>query len=192
MLDDQITFLNHGSFGAVPRVVFDEQNLWRRKIEAEPIELLGRGAIRLLSDAKRPVATWLGMREQDFGFVTNATEAVNAVLQSLTLQAGDELLTTTHVYPAVRQAMRNVAGRSGATCREIQIPLPIKSADQIVDVIAAALAPGTKLLVIDHVTSPTALIFPVERITELCTLRGIDVLIDGAHAPECCRWMSRR
>src|SRR5437588_7369213 len=98
LLDEKITFLNHGSFGAMPRSVFDEQTRWRARIEAEPVELLGRRAGELIAAAKRPIAQWLGMQDDDFGFVTNATEGINAVLQSLALRAGDELLTTTHVY----------------------------------------------------------------------------------------------
>lgn len=183
MLDRRIAFLNHGSFGAVPRVVFERQTEWRRRIEAEPIELLGRRAMELIGHAKQPVAAWLGMRAEDFGFVTNATDGVNAVLQSLRLNAGDELLTTTHVYNAVWQAMRNVAGRAGAICREINLPLPLLSDDQVVETVTSALSTNTRLLLIDHVTSPTALIFPVERITAVCAARGIDVLVDGAHVP---------
>ena len=183
MLDERIAFLNHGSFGAMPRVVFEQQTEWRRKIEAEPIELLGRQAIKLIGDAKRPVGEWLGMREEDFGLVTNATEGVNAVLQSLRLKPGDELLTTTHVYNAVWQAMRHVAGRSDAVCRQIELTLPLQSADQVVESVAEGLSSNTRLLVIDHVTSPTGLVFPVQRIAKLCAARGIDVLVDGAHAP---------
>ncbi len=180
MLDPRITFLNHGSFGAVPRVVFDAHTAWRERVEAEPIELLYRSAPALLGDVKRAIGATFGMAEQDFGMVTNATEGVNAVLRSLELRAGDELLTTTHVYHAVRQAMRYVASRAGAVVREIDIPTPIRSPAEIEGRIVAALSRSTRLLIIDHVTSPTALIFPVEAIVAACAARGIDVLIDGA------------
>jgi isopenicillin-N epimerase len=183
LLDERITFLNHGSFGAVPRAVFDEQSRWRQRIEAEPIEVLGRRMHELLTEAKRPLGAWLNMRGEDFGFVTNATEGVNAVLRGLDLRPGDELLTTTHVYNAVRQAMRNVAGRSGAAYREVDVPVPLASADEVVEKVTSALGARTRLLVIDHVTSPTAVILPVERIAAACAARGVDVLVDGAHAP---------
>ena len=183
LLDPRITFLNHGSFGAVPRVVFEEQAQWRRRIEAEPIELLGRQAGALIEAAKQPIGAWLGMRADDFGFVTNATEGVNAVLHSLTLNPGDELLTTNHVYPAVRQAMRNIAARSQAAYREVALNPPFESPRQIGAAVLNAIAPATRLLVIDHITSPTAIVFPVETITTECAKRGIDVLVDGAHAP---------
>jgi isopenicillin-N epimerase len=115
--------------------------------------------------------------------VTNATEGINAYLRSMTLCPGDELLTTNHVYNAVRQTMKHVARGSGAVYREIEIPLPIGSANQIVDAIAKNITAATRLIVIDHVTSPTALIFPVEQILAVCHDNHVDVLIDGAHAP---------
>ena len=182
-LDARITFLNHGSFGAVPRRVLEEQAEWRRRIEAEPIELLARRGLELLAVAKRAVGGWLGMREADFGFVTNATEGVNAVLRSLDLKPGDELLTTSHVYHAVRQAMRYVAGRTGASCREVEVPVPVASPGQVAEAVLSAVTPSTRLVILDHVTSPTALIFPVEPVSAACAERGIDVLVDGAHAP---------
>lgn len=183
MLEPGVDFLNHGSFGAVPRAVFDEQTDWRRRLEAAPVEVIARRRPGLIEDAKRPVGRWLGMAAEDFGLVTNATEGVNAVLRSLTFAPGDELLTTSHVYYAVRQAMRYVAGRSGATCREVDVPLPVASARQVVETVAGALGRRTRLLVIDHVTSPTALVLPVKEIAALCAERGVEVLVDGAHAP---------
>lgn len=183
LLDERVTFLNHGSFGAAPRRVLEAQAEWRRRIEAEPVEVLARRGPDLLADVKRAVGGWLGMGEADFGFVTNATEGINAVLRSLDLMPGDELLTTTHVYNAVRQAMRYVAGRTGATCREVDVPVPVASPGQVVEAVVSALGPATRLVIVDHVTSPTALIFPVEQIAAACARRGVDVLVDGAHAP---------
>ena len=183
LLDDRITFLNHGSFGAVPRCVFEEHNRWRLRIEAEPVELLARRAQDLLRGVKRPIGAWLGMREEDFGLVTNATEGVNTVLRSLDLRPGDELLTTTHVYNAVRQGMKYVAQRAGASYREVDVPLPVSSPEQIARLVLNALSGRTRLLVIDHITSPTALIFPVEAIITGCAQRDVEVLVDGAHAP---------
>jgi len=156
MLKEGISFLNHGSFGGVPRVVFEEQERWRRRIEAEPIELLGRRQAELIEVAKRPVGTWLGMRTEDFGLVTNASEGINAVLYSLRFAPGDELLTTTHVYNAVRMAMRHTAARHDATYREVDIPTPVTSRADIAGPIIEALNERTKLVVIDHITfNPT-------------------------------------
>ena len=183
LLNPAVTFLNHGSFGAVPRCVLEEQNKWRMRIEVDPVELLARRGQELLGEVKRAVGASFGMREEDFGFVTNATEGVNAVLRSIKWQPGDELLTTTHVYNAVRQAMKYAAGIWGASYREIDVPPPINSREQILNCVLAGLSAQTRLLVIDHVTSPTALIFPVEQIVAACTQRGVDVLVDGAHTP---------
>jgi isopenicillin-N epimerase len=178
-----VAFLNHGSFGATPRVVFLAHEAWRRRLEAEPIELLGRQCPALLHGVREEVGGLLGMPSSDVGLVTNATEGVNAVLRSLELKRGDELLTTDHVYNAVRQAMRFVASRAGASVREVSVTLPVQSADDVFQQVMADVNERTKLVVIDHVTSPTALVFPVERIVEACADRGVDVLIDGAHAP---------
>ncbi len=182
-MKEDVAFLNHGSFGACPIPVLNEQQKWRANIEAEPIELLGRRCEDLLQMAKCSVGMHLGMLYSDFGFVTNATEGINAVLQSLKFNPGEELLTTNHVYNAVRKAMHNAASRSGATYREINIPLPLQSSNQIFDSVIGALSDKTRLLVIDEVTSPTALVFPAQKIAVACRNRGVEVLIDGAHAP---------
>src|SRR3954467_11181002 len=183
MLEPGVDHLNHGSFGAVPRVVFEEQSEWRRRIEASPVEGIVRRRLELSDAAKAPVGRWLGMRPDDFGLVTNATEGVNAVLHSLTFRPGDELLTTNHVYNAVRQAIKFTCARTGATSREAAVPMPVRSPADHVDAVVGALSDRTRLVVIDHVTSPTATVFPVEQIVRDCAARGVDVLIDGAHAP---------
>jgi isopenicillin-N epimerase len=183
MLEEGVDFLNHGSFGAVPRVVFEAQTEWRRKIEAAPVEVIARRRLELIDAAKEQVGRWLGMKPDDFGLVTNASEGVNAVLHSLRFSPGDELLTTNHVYNAVRQAMKFTCARSGAGYREVQVPMPVRSPEKIADAVVGAVTDRTRLVVIDHVTSPTALIFPVDRIVRDCAARGVDVLIDGAHAP---------
>ena len=164
-------------------MVAQRQQEWRERIEARPIELIDRRREALLADAKAAVGAFVGAQPENFGFVTNATGGVNAVLQSLELDAGDELLTVNHVYNAVRQAMRHVAQRAGAAVIEVPIPLPVHSPQQLIDAIGANLSERTRLVVIDHVTSPTALVFPIQQIIDRCATRGIDVLVDGAHAP---------
>jgi isopenicillin-N epimerase len=183
LLDPRITFLNHGSFGALPRCVFEEQTRWRLRIEAEPIEVLARRGYELIANVKREVGAFVGMHPADFGLVTNATDGINAVLRSLSFHPGDELLTTSHVYHAVRQTMKYVAGRAGAAYREIDLSIPIHSPTEVIDCVIRGLGHRTRLLVIDHVTSPTALVLPIKSIVEQCQARGIDVMVDGAHAP---------
>ena len=139
LLHPDITFLNHGSFGATPRPVFEAQNEWRRRLESEPVELLGRRCLDLLHESKTKIGSFLNIPPRDFGLVTNATDGINAVLRSIPLQPKDELLTTNHVYNAVRQSMKHIAERAGATYREIPIPLPLTSQDQITAAITADL-----------------------------------------------------
>jgi isopenicillin-N epimerase len=183
MLEERVAFLNHGSFGAIPRATFRCQQRWAARVEAEPVEFLIRRYHDLIERTKSAVGQWLGMNNEDFGLVANATEGVNAVLASTRLEPGDELVTTNHVYNAIRQAMRRTAHRWGAAYREIVVQTPVADSDEIVERITAGLTDRTKLLVLDHVTSPTALVFPAERIVVHCASRGVDVLIDGAHAP---------
>lgn len=182
-LDPQIAFLNHGSFGARPRMVLDAQLRRRAEFEGSPIEFLHRARNGMIDVAKSALSPFLGMTPANWGFVTNATGGINAVLRSLTFQPGDELLTTNHVYNAVRMTMRHLADRAGGKYIEVAVPLPLHSPRQIVQAIEAAITSRTKLVVIDHITSPTAVVFPVEEILTLCDARGIDVLVDGAHAP---------
>ncbi len=183
MIKPDVAFLNHGSFGALPRCVFEAQNQWRLRIEAEPVEIIGRQAATLIDRAKADIGEAFGMDAGDFGMVTNATEGANAVLRSFPLESGDEIVTTNHVYHAVRRTMQYVAQQSGAAYREINIPLPVSSSDEIRDRVLQGIGPKTKLLVVDHVTSPTALVFPLAQIVSGCRAKGVQVLADGAHAP---------
>lgn len=145
--------------------------------------MLGRRCRELLAPPRRAVAALVGASPDDIGFVTNATEGVNAVLRSIPIEPGDVLLTTSHVYNAVRQAMRYVARERGAVYKEIDLPAPL-SHDVIVESIDMAMAENpVRLLVIDHVSSPTAIVFPVKEIIARARERGVDVLVDGAHAP---------
>jgi isopenicillin-N epimerase len=182
-LDPAVVFLNHGSFGATPRAVLETQTAWRRRLESNPVEFLDRQLGGLLDEAKQVVGRFTGAAPADLGFVTNATGGGNAVLRSMGLAPGDELVTTDHVYNAIRQTMRHVARQAEARVIQVEIPLPIRSDDDVVEPVAAALSDRTRLVVIDHVTSPTAVVLPVERVVGVCAERGIDVLVDGAHAP---------
>lgn len=182
-LDPDVTFLNHGSFGACPRVVLAEQQRLRERLEAEPVRFLAREYEPLLDAARHSLGAFLGCNPDDLAFVTNATTAVNCVLRSLEFSPGDELLITSHGYNACNNVMRFVAERSGARVTVAQVPFPLQSAEQIVEAITQAVTPKTKLALIDHITSPTAIVFPIERIVRELEGRGVQVLVDGAHAP---------
>jgi isopenicillin-N epimerase len=182
-LGEGILFLNHGSFGSPRREILARQAWWRDVIEADPIEHLGRRCREHLAPAREQVASLVGGRPECLGFTTNATEGVNAVLRSIAWRRGDRIVTTTHVYHAVRQSLRRIAGEFGVEVVEVEIPLPIRAAAEVVERIDPLLRPPTRLLLVDHVTSPTAVVFPVQALVDLARERGIDTLVDAAHAP---------
>jgi isopenicillin-N epimerase len=182
-LDPSIVFLNHGSFGACPRAVLEAQTRWRTRLEAEPVRFLTRELEPLWDQALATLATFVGADPGDVAFVTNATTGVNAVLRSLRLEPGDELLTTDQAYGACANALGWVAERAGARVVVAPIPFPIETPAQVESAVLAAVTPRTRLVLIDHVTSPTGLVFPVARLVAALSARGVDTLVDGAHAP---------
>ena len=182
LLDPSVTYLNHGSFGATPKVVLAKQDEFRRRMEQEPVRFLIRELEPLLDDVRRTLGTFIGAPPDNLAFVPNATAGVNAVLSSLTFSADDELVVTNHEYNACRNALEFIASRSGARVNVVDIPFPVGSPDEIFDSVMSAATGRTRLLLIDHITSQTALIMPVARIVTAMNVRGIDTLIDGAHA----------
>jgi isopenicillin-N epimerase len=183
MLDPAVTFLNHGSFGACPASVLEAQQRLRLRMEREPVTFFVRDLERLLDEARGVLAAFIGADADDVAFVPNATAGVNAVLRSLRFESGDEILATDQVYNACRTAAEFVAERTGARLAVARLPFPIRSADETVAAVCAAVTPRTRLAIVDHVTSPTGLVLPIARITAELATRGIDTLVDGAHAP---------
>ncbi|MET0552299.1 MAG: aminotransferase class V-fold PLP-dependent enzyme [Vicinamibacteria bacterium] len=182
-LDPDVQYLNHGSFGACPRAILERQWELRLEMEREPVDFLARHWSRRLAEARAEVAAFLGAQAQDLAFVGNATGGVNAVLRGLELQPDDEILVTDHAYSACRKAAQFVARRRGARLVTATVPFPIDSADTIVERVLAGVSPRTRLALLDHVTSPTGLVFPIERLVAELRERGVDTLVDGAHAP---------
>jgi isopenicillin-N epimerase len=183
LLDPDITFLNHGSFGATPIAVLAKQSELRTQLEREPVRFMVRELEPLLDAARGELAQFVGAEPADLAFVTNTTSGVNAVLRSLDLDQHDELLVTDQEYDASRNALDYVAGIEGAKIVVASIPFPLASPDVVVERLLEKVTDRTRLVLIDHVTSQTGLIFPVERVVAEMRARNIDVLIDGAHAP---------
>jgi isopenicillin-N epimerase len=182
-LDPEITFLNHGSFGATPRAVLARQDEYRRQMEREPVRFLVRELEPLLDDVRNEIAGFVGADAAGLAFVPNATAAVNGVLRSLDLDKHDELLVTTQEYNACRNAIDYVSAIEGSRVVVADIPFPARSADDIFTRVMERVTERTRLLLIDHITSQTALIMPVERLAAELNARRIDTLVDGAHAP---------
>jgi isopenicillin-N epimerase len=175
--------LNHGSFGATPKQVLDAQNYWRGELERNPVAFITDKLPTLQRQAAERLARFVGTTGDCLAFVENATTAVNAVVRSADLQPGDEILTTSHVYKAVHNALRYVATRTGATLRVVDLPFPIYDPEQVLECLKAGLNQRSKLAVLDHITSSTGLVLPIQRMVDCCRERGVVVLVDGAHAP---------
>ncbi len=181
-LRDDVTFLNHGSFGACPQAVIDAQHAWQARAEEEPVLFYAREWNDVLDAARVRLAAFVGASADDLVFVPNATTAVSTVLASLQLEPGDELLTTSHDYGACRHALNTFAARAGANVVVADIPFPLAHPMEVVDAVLRAVTARTKLALVDDITSPTGIVFPVAQLVDELRARGVDALVDGAHA----------
>ena len=181
LLDPSVTFLNHGSFGATPKPVFREYQRWQRELENQPVEFLGRRFNGLMRTARAALADYLGAQANNVIFAQNVTIALNIVARSLELGAGDEVLTSNHEYGAMDRTWRFLSKERGFTY--INQPVDVSSHETFVDSFWKAVTPKTKIIFLSHITSPTATIFPVEKIIQRARAHGILTVIDGAHAP---------
>jgi isopenicillin-N epimerase len=182
-LDPAVVFLNHGGFGAAPRAVLECQAELRAQLERQPVRFFIRALEGLLDEVRGALAPFLGAQPDDLALVSNATSGVSTVLRSLDFAHGDELLTTNHAYNACRNALAYVARRTGARVVPAQVPLPLAGPEAVAEAVLAAVTERTRLVLLDHVTSPTGIVFPVEQLVPRLQSRGVDVLVDGAHAP---------
>lgn len=182
-LDPAIRFLNHGSFGATPRIVLELQQKLRAEIEREPVLFLARELEGRVDAARNALAPFLGADARDLVPVANATTGVNAVLRSLAFERGDEILVTDHGYNACKNVAELVAERTGARVVVAKVPFPLRSADEVLERVFAAVSAKTRLALLDHVTSPTGLVFPIAELVRGLRERGVETLVDGAHGP---------
>jgi len=192
LLEAETVYLNHGTVGAPPRRVLAAQQAIRDEIERQPARFLLRELANIggfasetpkrLRAAAGQVAAFVGARGDDLVFVDNATAGVNAVLRSLPLGAGDEIVLLDHAYGAIANTAAFTARERGATVRTVVLPWPPRPA-AVCEAVAGALTPRTRVAIVDHVTSQSALVLPVADIAVACRARGVPVLVDGAHAP---------
>jgi isopenicillin-N epimerase len=177
------THLNHGAFGATPRELQAAQDAWRSRMEANPTRFFTSELGALLREAARPLSTFVGASADRLAFVENASQGAAAVVRSLDLKAGDEIVTTDHVYNAVRLLLRHVTERAGARVIEVPIGMPAPDGAAIAAAVAAALTERTRLLVLDHIASASAVVLPVAALIAEARSRGVPTFVDGAHAP---------
>ncbi len=183
LLDPSVTFLNHGSYGATPRPVFREYQRWQRELESQPVEFLGRRITKLLADSRAALAKYLGAQADDLVYTQNVTISLNIVARSLELGPGDEVLSTDHEYGAMDRMWRFLSKERGFRYINHPIALPLATEEKFVEDVWSAVNPRTRVIFISHITSSTAIIFPVEEIVRRAREAGILTIIDGAHAP---------
>jgi len=183
LLRKDITFLNHGSFGACPRPVFEVYQAWQRELERQPVEFIGRRLRGLLAEARASLADFVGTDANNVAYVPNVTWAINAVANSLALQLDDEVLTTDLEYGAVDRTWRYHCDRKGARYVRQPISLPVTTPERVVEQLWAGVTERTKVIAVSHLTSGTALILPVAEICRRARAAGIVTVVDGAHAP---------
>ncbi|CAG0969040.1 isopenicillin-N epimerase [Phycisphaerales bacterium] len=182
-LSPDVVFLNHGSFGATPRAVQAEQSHWRERLESEPVRFFVEEHQGVMDGVREALGAFVKCRGRDLALLPNASIAVATVLENTRLSPGDEILMNAQEYPACQNTVRRAAARSGAKIAYAEIPFPIAFPDQVVRAYLDKVTPRTKLALVSHVTSPTGLVMPVEQIVMELRSRGVEVLVDGAHAP---------
>lgn len=183
LLRDDVVFLNHGSFGACPRPVFERYQAWQLELERQPVAFLGRDLGERMRAPRVALSAFLGTGPDNIVGLVNATEGLNIVAQSLDLKPGDEILTTDHEYAALEKTWAYMARRTGAKIVTIRVPMPLVSEEAFTEAVVAGMTDRTRVLFLSHITSPTALVFPIARPIAEARKRGIYSVIDGAHTP---------
>ena len=174
--------MNHGSFGACPREVFETYQYWQLELEREPVDFIQRRLRPLLGDAREALGHYIGAAADDVVYVTNATMGMNIVARSVPLEPGDEVLTTDQEYGAINNIWEFICGKRGARYVKQKLPLPCESPEEIVEAVWSGVSARTRVLSISHITSSTALILPVAELVRRAREHGIITVIDGAHA----------
>lgn len=182
-LDPEIVFLNHGSFGACPAKILEHQQTFHQQMEQEPVAFVIRELDGLIEKSRQSLADFIGTKPDNLAFVHNVTYGVNTVLKSYPWNVGDEVVISNHIYGACRIALNYIAERYHLKIQEVEIPFPGTTNADITERIVSAVSDSTRMLFIDHITSPTGLLFPIEDIIKALQNKAVDIFIDGAHAP---------
>jgi len=183
LLDADVVYLNHGSFGATPRPVFEVYQEWQTRLEHQPVLFLGRELSGYMKYARHSLGAYLNANSDDLVYVPNATTGVNIIARSLNLSPGDEILTTDHEYGACERTWQFICQKTGASLIKQKIALPVQDEQEMIAQLWQGITERTRLIFISHISSPTALTFPVNKICARARQEGILTLIDGAHAP---------
>jgi isopenicillin-N epimerase len=181
LLDPTVVFLNHGSFGATPRPVFEKYQWWQRELERQPVEFLGRRFASLMREARAALADYIHTDADNIIYIPNATTGLNIVARSLPLKPGDEIITTDHEYGALDRTWRFLCRKSGAVYKQVDIPMPVTTAEDFIERVWSGVTPRSRVLFLSHITSPTALTFPIQELCRRARQVGIISIIDGAH-----------
>ena len=182
-LDQSITFLNHGSFGACTKVVMDEYIKFQYELEKQPVDFIESRVPDLLMKSRLKLSEFLGVSNEDIILVDNPTTAINEIIRSLELSDGDEIITTDHEYGAMDKAWEFITERTGSKYNRVELPFPITSNDDIISALKNKFSSKTKILFISHITSPTGMIFPIKELCDYARLKNVITIIDGAHTP---------
>ncbi|HUI89469.1 MAG TPA: aminotransferase class V-fold PLP-dependent enzyme [Anaerolineales bacterium] len=183
LLNPKIHFLNHGSFGATLKPVFLEYQRWQRELECQPVEFLGRRAAALMAEARASLGKFLGTHADNLVYTHNVTIALNIAARSLELGPDDEVLTSDHAYGARDRMWRFLSKERGFKYVHQGISLPLSTPQQFVNNLWAGVTPRTRVIFLSHISSPTAILFPVEEVIRRARGQGILTVIDGAHTP---------
>lgn len=183
LLDSSIAYLNHGAYGATPRIVFDEHVKWQRLLELEPVDFLSRHGTERLAHSRQILADFLGTARDNLVYVTNGTVGLNIIANSLKLGPGDELLTTDHEHGGIDRLFRFHAGKSGFKLVHCPIPVPLTTQRDVLDRFLSSVTDDTRAILISHLSSPSSVVFPVKQICQYARSRGIVTIIDGSHVP---------
>lgn len=183
LLSEAYTHLNHGSFGACPKVIFNDYQKWQLKLEQDPVHFFTKEGLDRLQDSKIALGKYINCDADDIVYTTNPTYAINIIAKSLELNPGDEILATNHEYGALDRTWDFYCDKTGAKYIQQDIPIPLTSKEAFIESFWKGYTPNTKAVFISQITSMTALIFPVKEICEKAKSLGLITIVDGAHVP---------